>query len=303
MKLNYKIIWVEDKIETKPFESIISNIKQFLTDRFFDVEIQTAEDFEDFKVKFNANGSFDLVITDYSLNDSHGNQVIDFIRMDKHILTEVFFYSANTQLRTVGLANSSRISFYTLEGTGYHAELQRKIEELIALTIAKFEHIVSMRGLIMHETSSLDEQMIEIVKQTIKNGKIDFSELANSIYDELIALFKGKKELVEECKTKSNFNKLSKDTFVFSAKYKIQTLSQITKALELVDFSADYEAEINSIRNKFAHAVLLTDENGREYFKHGESGLEFNEELCRKIRRDIIKHKLNLDNVKKEINK
>jgi hypothetical protein len=190
-----------------------------------------------------------------------------------------------------------------LEGTGYHAELQRKIEELIALTIAKFEHIVSMRGLIMHETSSLDEQMIEIVKQTIKNGKIDFSELANSIYDELIALFKGKKELVEECKTKSNFNKLSKDTFVFSAKYKIQTLSQITKALELVDFSADYEAEINSIRNKFAHAVLLTDENGREYFKHGESGLEFNEELCRKIRRDIIKHKLNLDNVKKEINK
>lgn len=303
MKLNYKIIWVEDKIETRPFESIKKNIESFLKEKFFNVEIHTAEDFEEFKGEFNSNGSFDLVITDYSLNDSHGNQVIDFIRMDKNILTEVFFYSANSELKTVSLANNSRISFYQLEGTGYHAELQRKIQELISLTIAKFDHIVAMRGMIMHETCSLDAQMIKIIKQTIRNGKVDFSELANSIYNELIDLFKGKKEFVEECQAKSNFNNLSKDNFVFSAKYKIRTLSQVTKALKIIDFSDEYNEEINSIRNKFAHAVLLTDEDGREYFKHGESGLEFNEDLCRKIRRDINKHKLNLDNVEKEINK
>jgi len=303
MKLNYKIIWVEDKIETKPFETIKKNITTFLKDKFFIAEIHAAEDFERFKEEFNSNGSFDLVITDYSLNDSHGSQVIDFIRIDENILTEVFFYSANSKLATIPLTNKSRISFYQLEGVGYHAELQRKIQELISLTIAKFEQIVSMRGMIMHETSSLDAQMIEIIKQTIKNGKVDFSELANSIYDELINLFNNKKEFVEECKSQSNFNKLSKDNFVFSAKYKIQTLSRIAKALELVDFSGDYEVEINSIRNKFAHAVLLTDENGREYFKHGESGMEFNEDLCKKIRKDINKHKSHLDKVEKEINK
>ena len=60
----------------------------------------------------------------------------------------------------------------------------------------------------------------------------------------------------------------------------------------------DYENEIISIRNKFAHAVLETDKNGRAFFKHKEDGLDFNEDFCKVIRENIIKHKTNLDNLK-----
>jgi len=299
MKLNYKIIWVEDKIQTKPFEILVNNIKKFLYDRFFDVEIDTAEDYEEFKNKFNSNGSFDLVITDYSLNDSQGSQVIDFIRMDKNILTEVFFYSANNQLRTVDLANNSRITFYTLVGGGYHYELQSKIEELIALTISKFEHIVSMRGMIMQETSSLDIQMESIVKSQINNKKLEdkISPILDQIFDNILKNASEKYKKAE----KRNLNDILKDNVLFSSSQKIFALGEILKIMEEDNFAQKYSDEIILIRNQFAHAELLKKETGEEYFKIKGEAVCFDAELCKKIRRDIITHKKNLDRITKKI--
>ncbi|SKB50332.1 response regulator [Macellibacteroides fermentans] len=299
MKLNYKIIWVEDKIQTKPFETLVNNIKNFLNDRFFDVEIETAEDYEEFKDKFNSNGSFDLVITDYSLNDSQGNQVIDFIRMDKNILTEVFFYSANNQLRTIDLANNSRITFYTLVGGGYHNELQRKIEELIGLTISKFEHIVSMRGMIMQETSSLDIQMESIVKSQIKNKKLEekISPILEQIFDNILKTATEKYRKAE----KRNISDILKDNVLFSSSQKIFALGAILAIMEEDNFSQKYSEEIILIRNQFAHAELLKKETGEEYFKIKGEDIYFDAELCKKIRRDIITHKKNLDRIAKKI--
>lgn len=299
MKLNYKIIWVEDKIEDRPFQNLIVNIKKFVTDRFFNIEIQTAEDFEEFKNKFSENGSFDLVITDYSLNDSHGNQVIDFIRLDKNILTEVFFYSANTELNTVELANRNRISFYRLEGAGYHAELQRKIEELVALTIAKFEHIVSMRGMIMHETSILDELTFKMVSNYVTKND---DEVRTKLFDELISFFQKKHEIASKSKTNNNINNIIKDPLLLSSSQRANVLSSIIDKKGLENFIVDFKKEIINVRNQFAHAVLEIDSDGREYFKNKQAEKEFNSDYCKQIRRDIIKHKSNLDNLEKVLN-
>lgn len=299
MKLNYKIIWVEDKIEDKPFQNLINEISQFVSDHFFDVEIQTAEDFEDFKEKFSKNGSYDLVITDYSLNDSHGDQVIDFIRMDKNILTEVFFYSANRELKTVILANRSRISYYQLEGTGYHKELKNRIEELIALTIAKFEHIVAMRGMIMHETSILDEQTFKMVSEYITSND---DEVRIKLFDELISFFERKHELVSKCKKNNNVNNIIKDPLLLSFAQRANVLSSIIDKIGFEDFISKFKEEIINVRNQFAHAVLEIDSDGREYFNNKQEKKEFNSEYCKQIRRDIIKHKLNLDNLEKKVN-
>lgn len=299
MKLSYKIIWVEDKIGTRPFEHLLVNIKQFLSDRFFDVDIQTAEDLEEFKAKFEKNGNFDLVITDYSLNDSHGNQVIDFIRMDKHILTEVFFYSANSELRTVSLANGSRISFYQLEGTGYHAELQRKIEELVALTIAKFEHIVSMRGMIMHETSILDELTFDLVS-TYVLGNDD--EIRTEMLDEIISFYERKSKESSNYKKKSRFDKVVNDPLLLTSSQRASTLSKIIDKKGLENFIDDFKKEVIAIRNQFAHAVLEVDSDGREYFKNKSEDKTFDSEFCKQIRRNIIKHKGNLDQLRSMLN-
>jgi CheY-like chemotaxis protein len=300
MKLEYKILWLDDKIEEFIEDEVIEEIKEHLISNNFIPNIVTVDNSKDF-FKY-LDDSYDIILTDYHMNDINGDKVIEEIRSDKYsVMTEVLFYTAKADLKDT--QKISRVSFLetaSIPGTHIENVIEHTIK-LIDLTIKKFQHIVSMRGMIMHETSSLDTLMIEIIRKALKNKEIDFSDLSKSIYEQLIMLFTQKKEFVEECKEKGNFNKLTKDNFVFSAKFKILTLSKVLESLGMDDFSKKYDEEINSIRNKFAHAELQKDENGREFFKYKEEGINFDDELCKKIRQDIIKHKTSLDELNEKL--
>jgi CheY-like chemotaxis protein len=300
MKLEYKILWLDDQIQDFIDDEIIQEVEEYLIEQGFQPKIITVSKSEDFFKSLN--DSFDLLLTDYHLNDINGDEVIKKIRSQEYsVLSEVLFYTAKADLKDTD--KISRVSFLeTNTLLGDHRELVLKATiNLIGLTLKKFQNIIAMRGMIMHETSSLDVEMIEIIKKALKNESLNFEEVSVSIYDQLIDLFTKKTEFVQECKRKMNFNQLTKDSFVYSAKYKILTLSKILEDLKMEDFSTEYDSEINSIRNKFAHAVLERDENGREFFKHKEDGIDFNEELCKVIRENIIKHKSNLDELKERI--
>ena len=300
MKLEYKILWLDDKIEEFKELEVIEEVETHLKENGFIPNIITVDNSTDFFI--HLNDSYDLILTDFHMNDMNGDEVVQTIRSNKYsVMTEILFYTAKADLKDA--KKISRVSFLeTNSTTDAHIEkvISRTIE-LIDLTVKKFQHIVTMRGMIMHETSSLDTLMITIIKKALKNDNIDFSTLSKEIYAQLIALFSQKIDFVEECKEKNNFNKLTKDNFVFSAKYKISTLSKILENLKLSDFSTEYDEEINSIRNKFAHAELQTNEDGREFFKYKEEGIDFDAELCKKIRENIIKHKNNLDNLNTQL--
>lgn len=300
MKLEYKILWLDDQIQDFIDDEMIQEVEEYLIEQGFQPKIITVSKSEDFFKSLD--DSFDLILTDYHLNDINGDEVIKKIRSQEFsVLSEVLFYTAKADLKDTDKIN--RVSFLetnTLLGDHRDLVLQATIS-LIGLTLKKFQNIIAMRGMIMHETSSLDVEMIEIIKKALKNESLNFEELSVSIYDQLIDLFTKKTKFVQECKRKMNFNQLTKDNFVYSAKYKILTLSKILEDLEMADFSSEYDSEINSIRNKFAHAVLEKDENGREFFKHKEDGIDFNEDLCKVIRENIVKHKSNLDELKERI--
>ncbi|MCU4158399.1 response regulator [Carboxylicivirga sp. A043] len=300
MKLEYKILWLDDQIQDFIDDEMIQEVEEYLIEQGFQPKIITVSKSEDFFKSLD--DSFDLILTDYHLNDINGDEVIKKIRSQEFsVLSEVLFYTAKADLKDTDKIN--RVSFLetnTLLGDHRDLVLQATIS-LIGLTLKKFQNIIAMRGMIMHETSSLDVEMIEIIKKALKNESLNFEELSVSIYDQLIDLFTKKTEFVQECKRKMNFNQLTKDNFVYSAKYKILTLSKILEDLKMADFSSEYDSEINSIRNKFAHAVLEKDENGREFFKHKEDGIDFNEDLCKVIRENIVKHKSNLDELKERI--
>lgn len=289
MKIDYNIIWVDDKIDTRSFKSVIKKIEEFLSEQFFNVTIVTAEDFEEFKEKYNQDIDYDLVITDLNLNNSKGNDVIDFVRLEKNILTEVFFYSANSEVNNTGLANSSRITFFRLDDHNSYNSLQNKLEEVISLTIAKFQHIVAMRGMIMHETSSLDIQIQEILTQIITKG--DKEAIVSTI----------KKKYI---KSNSDFNKkidsvddIANILLQIGANHRLRAIKRNIFSGDNKIVLEDYEQEIISIRNKFAHAVLEKDYEGNDIFRNKKENIVFNEEYCKKIRKDIIKHKGNLDNL------
>ncbi len=156
MKLEYKILWLDDYIQDFIDLEAIEEIDRHLVANGFIPNVKTVKKSSDFFALLD--DSFDLILTDFHMNDMNGDEVVEQIRSSKYsVMTEILFYTAKADLKDT--QKISRVSFLeTNASTDEHIEkvISRTIE-LIDLTIKKFQHIVTMRGMIMHETSSLDE--------------------------------------------------------------------------------------------------------------------------------------------------
>jgi CheY-like chemotaxis protein len=304
MKLEYNILWLDDNIEGFVDYEYVAEIEKHLVENGFKPNIRTFDKSEDFFELLNS--SFDLILTDYHLSEEiNGRQVVDMIRGSEFsVLTEILFYTAKADLGEEQ-HRIERVSFLeTNAGTDAHyRKVTSKTIELIDLTIKKFQNIVAMRGMIMHETSSLDLIMDQLVSNYINNP-------ANSANKDVIlppiilAIQKNAKEKCDKAFSNKT-NKILKDNVLFSASQKIFALGEILKLLDQEDFSKDYNNEINWYRNQFAHAEIFVNDEGKQHFKIRVDGqddeLIFNEELCKTIRQNIIKHKENLEKLKKTI--
>lgn len=298
MKVAYKLLWIDDSIDEFVEEGCLDAISDHLEDQGFNPIIVISSKSEDFFNKLD--DSYDLILTDYHMGMVTGEDIIKRVR-EEAIFTEILFYTARGDLKDTNKIN--RISFLQTSGDarGHHNAVEEETINLINLTIKKFQNIVAMRGLIMHETSYLDSQSLSIIEKYLSKDGSNLDEIAETIYDKISVHLEEKIKKTEEYKSKKKFQKLVKDNFLFSADYKIDTISSILIKLNKTDFSDDYKNEINNVRNKFAHANLLKDENGREYFKSGVDDLIFNEELCKTVRKNINKHKKNLDDLENSL--
>jgi CheY-like chemotaxis protein len=307
MKIDYKILWLDDQIDAFIDDEHVEEIEKFLDEEGFDVVVDTVSNEVDFFHKLD--DSYDLILTDYHMENMNGDKIVEAIRA-KSIFTEILFYTARADLKDTQMLD--RISFFeTNSSQEDHAEaVVIKTKELISLTIRKFQDIVVMRGMIMHETSDLDAQQLEILNSYIEEKTVDeTNSLKYEILKKIDKHFSKKLSFVNgDWKTNDNgFKKLMKDNFVFSSDYKIQTLSKILQDIDIEDFSDKYKEDIITIRNRFAHVTLKEDRNEsgqviRKYFTYGEDGITFDDASCKKIRKNIHKHKENLKNLKIKLN-
>lgn len=306
MKLDYKILWLDDKIDEFIEDEFVDEIKAHLVEEEFNPIIHTTDSQE----KFNEllDDSYDLILTDFHLNEDgginqvNGDTIINEIRAT-NIFTEILFYTAKANLE--GSLSWDRISFLQTETLPdeHHEEVIKKIKNLINLTVKKFQDIVVMRGMIMHETSLLDEQKLNILKRYIqdKTKSEELQDLKNELLIELTNHFDEKSRKLEKCKNSTRMmNKIISDNMIFTASYKIKALQFILNTLGKNDFSDEYKSEIIGIRNQFAHVELLEDKQGRRYFKGNE--ITFDDTLCKKIRKNITKHRENLNDLEDIIN-
>lgn len=289
MKLEYKILWLDDQIKDFIEDEIIQEIEEFLSKQGFRPEIITTSKSDDFFDKLD--NSYDLILTDYHLNDVNGDEVIKRIRsQDYSVMTEILFYTAKADLKDTD--KISRVSFLetnTLLGD-HRDEVLRATLNLIELTIKKFQNIVAMRGMIMHETSSLDVEMENILQRILTKSKTP---------DEIISTIK-KKYKKSNDEFNENIDKVDDIETILrtiGASHRWRAIVRNLSEGEIKSIMADYEKEIIMIRNKFAHAVLEQDETGRTFFRHKADGIDFNEAFCIKIRENILKHKQNLDSL------
>ena len=162
-----------------------------------------------------------------------------------------------------------------------------------------FQHIVAMRGMIMQETSSLDLKMENIVKLQLKNPELSksISPVLENIFDNILANASEKFKKANARKVKD----ILRDNVLFNSSQKIFALGEILNILEEENFSEDYKKEIILIRNQFAHAELMRNESGKEYFKVKNKEVYFDKDLCREIRKNINKHALNISNIENKI--
>ncbi|WP_298370915.1 response regulator [uncultured Lutibacter sp.] len=294
MKLDYKILWLDDQIKDFIEDEIIEEVSEYLSQQGFRPEIITASKSEDFFKKLD--NSFDLILTDYHLNDINGDEVIKKIRsQDYSVMTEILFYTAKADLKDTD--KISRVSFLetnTLLGD-HREEVLRATINLIELTIKKFQNIVAMRGMIMHETSSLDVEMENILQKILASSKSP---------DDIIAVIKKKYK-----KSNDEFNKnidkvedIDSILRTIGASHRWRAIVRNLSDGEIKSVMTDYEKEIILIRNKFAHAELI-DDGERQYFRDRKNGLDFNEDFCQQVREDLLKHKENIDLLNSELEK
>nr|WP_315196819.1 hypothetical protein [uncultured Flavobacterium sp.] len=294
MKLEYNILWLDDNIEGFVDYEYVTEIENHLLENGFKPNIKTFDKSEDFFELLNS--SFDLILTDYHLSEEiNGRQVVDMIRGSKFsVLTEILFYTAKADLGKEQ-HRIERVSFLeTNAGTDAHyRKVTSKTIELIDLTIKKFQNIVAMRGMIMHETSSLDVDFHNILKSVIENNE----------------------DAINKIKTRykkfNSDNNIEIDTNIeidglllkIGASHRWKGLKENIEEGKIKTILNDYEKDIINIRNKFAHAILEKDDNDREFFRDKKDGIDFNDAKCKEIREKIIIHKENLDKLKKVLEK
>ena len=97
MKLDYKILWLDDKMDVIIDGQYDSEIKKHLFEQGFNPIVITVKDEKEFFK--NLDDSFDLILTDYHLNDTanntrDGDLIIKEVREKNSIFTVIMSYSA-----------------------------------------------------------------------------------------------------------------------------------------------------------------------------------------------------------------
>jgi len=293
MKLEYKVLWLDDKIEEFTEDGYIDRLKEHLEEKGFNATVVPVAKADEFFSKLD--DSFDFILTDYHMSEKTGDKIVQEIR-EKSIFTEILFYTARADLKNIDKA--ARITFLQTNKTkkSHQEKVIEKAISLIDLTIKKFQHIVAMRGMIIQEVSGLEAQMKEIVLNYLQSNSDKKQTVIDRIFNDITKLYREKLETLEKFKKKNAIDKIINDPLLFSSSQRANAIEEIIKLIGFENFISSFKKEIITVRNNFAHAVLMKDKKtGKEYFKGKKSEIYFDEEKCIDIRKNINKHKKNLD--------
>ena len=203
MKIEYSILWLDDKKSDIIEDNYAEELQNFIENEGFEPNINLVSNEEEFFK--NLNDSYDLILTDYHLNETDGNsrdgdKIIEQVR-EQNVNTEIMFYSAQGDVADT--IKKDRITFVDtrkISGTVHYEKIIEKAKDLISLTIKKFQQIVPMRGLLIQEASNLENEMLEIIIKYL--DKKDSDGAKNAIFDSLISFYGEKDSKLNEYKQK-----------------------------------------------------------------------------------------------------
>jgi hypothetical protein len=311
MKMNYKILWIDDNIDDYIDMGIKSEFMVYLDNLGF---IPTIDTFEDSKKAEEAIAvtKYDLILSDYSIDEKgnerkkQGDVLIQKIR-DGGVFTEVLFYSAQANFDEIAKnLYRDRVSFFSLVEDEGMKEFRVRTYRLIDLTIAKLQELNNIRGLVMAETSELDNTVIDILSGFLSTESKEVNKLRNYIIKTIVDSAKANSIRANKFNELSNADILKERIFDADKKARaigrLINLKKLDKTEPFIDFYNNYKVDVLDKRNDLAHAKSDVID-GIEYLivsrKDGEHPEKFAQEACIQIRKNLRKHGLILKAIRK----
>lgn len=306
MKLDYNILWIDNDLMAYIDNGSVKDVEEILREKGFEPSIELVFDEANLD-EFIDKHDYDLIISDYNLENTTGDVIIERIRNEKQLDTEILFYTAQNENNFKNkvevrnrLAFTERLTFQIGRD-----RLLDKIEKVINLTLKKLLELNATRGLITAATSHLDVEIEEIYYMLIDklvNGdtKPEIEKIFRKDYNEI------KKKLLKKCKAQRDSHTVDYKTY-FSQSDAFRKWDLLKELISLsvpdgfnLDLFKKYFEEVIDIRNKFAHAKAV-DVSGKILLKGQFEGkdFEFNEDSCITIRRNLINHKENIETLRR----
>lgn len=308
MTIEYKVLWVED--DNSWYETTKELFSDSLDDLGFKFVSKRCKNIDEVKEEVDANGlkDYDLLLVDYTLkNSDSGDRIIEFIRGIKNdpILTDVLFYSSAVE--------KVRESMHTLGLEGVYIadrkEIETKFDLVVHTTIKKIQDVNSMRGLIMAETSELDDIMLTIVENFINKGTDHSTVLTDYVFEKVQEFISTSEEKFKQLQESGSIIELIRSP-LFHTMIRAKTIQKIVKLLDNSDFADlklftnSYDKDVMSVRNNFAHVKEEIDkETGTKILVSHINGknIEFTNESCIDIRKVLIQYSERLSSLSQVI--
>lgn len=304
MKLSYKILWFED--DTVSYNGKKEMVKAIVEDELGFHFPEPRNEINGDNIEDINYDDFDLLIADLNLAGTKGTALIDRIRHNLGIYTEVIFYSSEGEK-----AVRNALKEYEIDGA-YCADrgedFEDKVRKVIKTTVKKVQDLNNMRGLIMAETSDIDKIMFEIITKVLEKNTSGIGEkLKESIFANVNSKVNEKKDKFDKHNGK-NIDRIIFDNLMFDASEKIKAVQFIIDAIEH-DVTNPYKAdvfktsysEITKKRNLLGHETQKPID-GKIMVGIGEHAFEFSDDFCIDMRRKVKKHSDDLDAILQMIN-
>lgn len=298
--MNYKILWIDDNIEDYIDMGIKEEFILYLENLGFIPTVDTSEDGAKAEEALKIN-KYDLILSDYNIDEKvkekQGDVLIQKIR-DDGVFTEILFYSAQSNFDEIAKnLYRDRVSFFSLVEDEGMREFRVRVYRLIELTIAKLQELNSIRGLVMCETSELDNTVIDILSSFFSGENAESKELREYIIDAVIKSVASNSKRAETIKGLPNSDILKERIFDSDKKArtigKLIELKKLDKTEPFIDFYKNYKLDVLDTRNDLAHAKSDVIDNV-EYLivsrKDGEHPEKIDQEACIHIRKNLRKH-------------
>ncbi len=301
MRIDYSILWFEDVDAW--YDSIYTFVEEILEEHGFKLKVAKYKDDSELDKILTDAEDFDLILMDFNLKDTKGDQIIEKIRHHQ-LYTEIIFYSASGEqaVRQALIERGALDGVYCANRA--NEEFVEKVKKVIMTTIKKVQDLNNIRGLVMAETSNLDNLFREIILSFFEKEKdLDKkNKLAAYIYNiTKKSLSDNLKKITGFCDKSETINLVNHPAFDSSKK--LRSICKLVEILEITGFDKLYDVyndEIISKRNLFAHVTENIIEGKKILQSHipGKDPIEFTPNLCTNTRNNLQKHRIDIESLK-----